>query len=133
MVRGARVTSGTLACALRNRRDTSKLMRLVWLFDLNAPSAFAAASLELRIPGRQANAMSSLTPSAQTRRRAVRLWLLAVAALMFATLVVGGTTRLTGSGLSIVEWKPVTGVLPPLDAPAWQAEFEKYKMIPQYR
>src|SRR5262249_357825 len=77
--------------------------------------------------------MSSLTPSAQTRRRAMRLCLLAVAALMFATLVVGGTTRLTGSGLSIVEWKPVTGVLPPLDAPAWQAEFEKYKMIPQYR
>src|SRR5215831_12125621 len=77
--------------------------------------------------------MSSLTPSAQTRRRAMRLWLLAVAALMFATLVVGGTTRLTGSGLSIVEWKPVTGVVPPLDASAWQAEFEKYQAIPQYR
>ena len=48
------------------------------------------------------------------RARAVRLWLLAVAAMIFLTLVVGGATRLTESGLSIVEWKPVTGVLPPL-------------------
>jgi cytochrome c oxidase assembly protein subunit 15 len=66
-------------------------------------------------------------------RRAVRLWLWAVAALMFLTLTVGGATRLTGSGLSIVEWKPVTGVVPPLDAAAWQEEFEKYRAIPQYR
>jgi cytochrome c oxidase assembly protein subunit 15 len=65
--------------------------------------------------------------------RALRLWLLAVAAMIFATLVVGGATRLTVSGLSIVEWKPVTGVLPPLTEPAWQAEFDKYKQIPQYR
>ena len=70
---------------------------------------------------------------APNNRRAIRLWLIAVAALMFATVVVGGATRLTESGLSIVEWKPVTGVLPPLDAPAWQAEFDKYKTIPQYR
>jgi heme a synthase len=67
------------------------------------------------------------------RTRIVRLWLLIVAALIFATLIVGGATRLTGSGLSIVEWKPVTGVVPPLDASAWQAEFEKYQAIPQYR
>lgn len=52
---------------------------------------------------------------------------------MFATLVVGGATRLTESGLSIVEWKPLTGVVPPLDDQAWRAEFEKYKTIPQYR
>ncbi len=77
--------------------------------------------------------MTSAPPTAAARRRAVRLWLLAVAALMVATLVVGGATRLTESGLSIVEWKPVTGVVPPLDEPAWQAEFEKYKAIPQYR
>ena len=67
------------------------------------------------------------------RLRRVRLWLLGVAALIFLTLVVGGATRLTESGLSIVEWKPVTGVLPPLSEPAWQAEFDKYKTIPQYR
>lgn len=76
--------------------------------------------------------ISELTPPA-ARRRAIRLWLLAVAALMVLTLVVGGATRLTESGLSIVEWKPVTGVVPPLGEPAWQAEFEKYQAIPQYR
>ena len=76
--------------------------------------------------------MTSLAPPSTTRR-AVRVWLLAVAALMFVTVIVGGATRLTESGLSIVEWKPVTGVVPPLDARAWQAEFDKYKTIPQYR
>jgi heme a synthase len=49
------------------------------------------------------------------------------------TLVVGGATRLTESGLSIVEWKPVTGVVPPMSEPAWRAEFDKYQTIPQYR
>jgi len=67
------------------------------------------------------------------RPRAVRRWLLAVAAMIFLTLVVGGATRLTESGLSIVEWKPVTGVLPPLTQADWQAEFTKYQAIPQYR
>src|SRR5882762_4247302 len=65
--------------------------------------------------------------------RAVRLWLFAVAAMIFLTLVVGGATRLTESGLSIVEWKPVTGVLPPLSQAEWQTEFTKYQAIPQYR
>ena len=65
--------------------------------------------------------------------RAVRGWLIAVAALIFLTLVVGGATRLTESGLSITEWKPVTGVLPPLSAGTWQDEFAKYQAIPQYR
>ncbi len=67
------------------------------------------------------------------RARAVRLWLIAAAAMILMTLVVGGATRLTVSGLSIVEWKPVTGVLPPLSQAAWQAEFDGYKAIPQYR
>ncbi len=65
--------------------------------------------------------------------RAVRLWLLAMAALVFAIVLVGGATRLTESGLSIVEWKPVTGTLPPLSQAQWQSEFEKYQAIPQYR
>ena len=69
----------------------------------------------------------------QFRPHAVRLWLLAVAAMIFLTLLVGGATRLTESGLSIVEWKPVTGVLPPLAQADWQAEFTKYQAIPQYR
>jgi cytochrome c oxidase assembly protein subunit 15 len=77
--------------------------------------------------------MPPVPPPTPAQRRAVRLWLLAVAALMVVTVVVGGATRLTESGLSIVEWKPVTGVLPPLDQASWQAEFDKYKEIPQYR
>ena len=64
--------------------------------------------------------------------RAVRLWLLVVAALIALMVVVGGATRLTESGLSIVEWKPVTGALPPLTEAQWSAAFEAYKTIPQY-
>jgi heme a synthase len=64
--------------------------------------------------------------------RAIRLWLWAVAALVIALVLVGGATRLTESGLSIVEWRPVTGVMPPLSDAGWQAEFEKYQAIPQY-
>jgi heme a synthase len=65
-------------------------------------------------------------------RRAVRFWLIAVAALVFLMVLVGGATRLTESGLSITQWKPVTGVLPPLSGAEWQAEFDRYKQIPQY-
>jgi cytochrome c oxidase assembly protein subunit 15 len=65
--------------------------------------------------------------------RAIRLWLLAVAALIVAMVLVGGATRLTESGLSIVEWQPVTGTLPPLSAADWQSEFDKYRATPQYR
>jgi cytochrome c oxidase assembly protein subunit 15 len=77
--------------------------------------------------------MHSIVPKPDLRQRAIRLWLMAVAALIFAMVLVGGATRLTESGLSIVEWQPVTGTLPPLSDAAWQAEFEKYKAIPQYR
>ena len=55
--------------------------------------------------------------------RAVRRWLLAAAAMIFLTLIVGGATRLTECGLSIVEWKPITGVLPPLSENQWRTEF----------
>ncbi len=65
-------------------------------------------------------------------RRAVRSWLLVVAALVFVMVLVGGATRLTESGLSIVEWKPVSGALPPFSEAQWQVEFDKYKTIPQY-
>jgi cytochrome c oxidase assembly protein subunit 15 len=78
------------------------------------------------------SSMHTLHP-ASARRPIVRAWLYAVAALMVLTLMVGGATRLTESGLSIVEWKPVTGVMPPLSAGAWQDEFAKYRTIPQYR
>jgi len=66
-------------------------------------------------------------------RRAVRIWLMVLFALVVAMIAVGGLTRLTDSGLSITEWKPVTGALPPMSDAAWQAEFEKYKEIPEFR
>jgi len=59
-------------------------------------------------------------------------WLLSVAMLVILIVFVGGVTRLTESGLSITEWKPVTGAIPPLSERQWQAEFEAYKQIPQY-
>jgi heme a synthase len=65
--------------------------------------------------------------------RAVRCWLLSIAALIAIVVLVGGATRLTESGLSIVEWKPVTGTLPPLDQEQWTQAFDAYKTIPQYR
>ena len=65
--------------------------------------------------------------------RAVRLWLWAVAVLVFAMVVVGGATRLTESGLSITEWQPISGVLPPFGDTQWQELFDKYKAIPQYQ
>ena len=64
--------------------------------------------------------------------RAIANWLLAVASLVFLMVVVGGITRLTESGLSITEWKPVTGAIPPLTDAAWQVAFDAYKKIPQY-
>jgi heme a synthase len=70
---------------------------------------------------------------ADPHRRAIRLWLFAVAALVFAMVLVGGATRLTESGLSITEWRPVMGVVPPLGDAQWQAEFRHYQDIPQYR
>lgn len=79
--------------------------------------------------------MSSIAQSgvrAAGDRRAVVYWLYAVAALVFLMVVVGGITRLTESGLSMVEWHPVTGWLPPLSDQAWQAEFDKYKAFPEY-
>src|SRR4029077_16960789 len=72
-------------------------------------------------------------PFNEAHARAIRLWLYAVAALVMAMVLVGGATRLTESGLSITEWKPVMGVVPPLSQNAWQAAFEKYQATPQYR
>jgi len=70
--------------------------------------------------------------AAQKSAKPVAIWLLAVAGLVALMVVVGGLTRLTESGLSITEWKPVTGALPPLSQEMWLSEFEKYQQIPQY-
>jgi cytochrome c oxidase assembly protein subunit 15 len=65
--------------------------------------------------------------------RPVAIWLLFCTALVFLMVVVGGLTRLTHSGLSIVDWRPITGWLPPLDAAAWQSVFENYQRFPEYQ
>jgi cytochrome c oxidase assembly protein subunit 15 len=67
------------------------------------------------------------------RSQAVAVWLFAVAALVLAMVVVGGATRLTDSGLSITEWRPVTGAIPPLSDADWRQEFAEYQQIPQYQ
>ncbi|SDW97310.1 heme A synthase [Roseicitreum antarcticum] len=65
-------------------------------------------------------------------RGAIRVWLLILFALVVVMIAVGGMTRLTDSGLSITEWRPVTGAIPPLSAAEWQAEFDRYRQIDQY-
>ena len=80
-------------------------------------------------------AMASLAlplPRSSARPRAIAHWLFGVAALVFLMVVVGGITRLTESGLSITEWEPIRGALPPLGEAQWQAAFEAYKQVPQY-
>ncbi len=62
----------------------------------------------------------------------VRIWLFSIAFLIFCMVTVGGATRLTDSGLSITEWQPLLGVIPPLSESAWQVAFEKYQLIPEY-
>ncbi len=70
---------------------------------------------------------------AQTANRTVATWLLVCCGLVFAMVVLGGFTRLTGSGLSIVDWRPVTGVLPPLSEAEWQRIFEMYQQTPEFQ
>lgn len=84
------------------------------------------------------HALSASAPLAardreRRNRRQVRIWLYLVLVVLFALFVVGGATRLTGSGLSITEWKPIHGVIPPLNEAEWHEEFDKYREIPQYQ
>ncbi|MCH2487194.1 MAG: COX15/CtaA family protein, partial [Erythrobacter sp.] len=73
---------------------------------------------------------ASLTP--RSRPLAIANWLLVVAALVVLMVAVGGITRLTESGLSITQWKPITGAIPPLSEAAWQAEFDLYRRTGEY-
>ncbi len=63
----------------------------------------------------------------------IALWLFTIVGLLFVMIILGGVTRLTGSGLSIVEWEPLTGIIPPLSEAQWLIEFEKYRSFPEYR
>lgn len=81
------------------------------------------------------NSSAAVAPASTDHRKrpvAISNWLFGVAMLVFIMVIVGGITRLTESGLSITEWKPVTGAIPPLSTAEWQSEFELYKQIPEY-
>ncbi len=84
---------------------------------------------------RAMTSIAATAPAAGDRIRPVAIanWLLAVAALVFCMVVVGGITRLTESGLSITEWQPIAGAIPPLSPSGWAAEFAKYRATPEYR
>jgi heme a synthase len=77
--------------------------------------------------------MAEMTDRVSANRRAVRLWLYGVLLVLAALVIVGGATRLTDSGLSITEWKPIHGVIPPLSVAEWEEELEKYRQIPEYQ
>jgi len=81
----------------------------------------------------QLDTLPSAREAAVVGTAAVRIWLLTVAALVFLLVSVGGATRLTGSGLSITEWKPIMGMVPPLSEADWHDAFDKYRQIPQYQ
>ena len=76
---------------------------------------------------------SAKAPLARRNPKLVSLWLFTICAMLVVMIALGGATRLTGSGLSIMEWRPVTGVIPPLTHAQWEHEFALYRQIPQYR
>ncbi len=84
-------------------------------------------------PRRPAPAQTGLLERGQGARRAVRAWLIGLFLLVTLMVAVGWLTRLTGSGLSITEWRPITGALPPLSAEEWQKAFDAYRQTDQYR
>ncbi|MEN8918739.1 MAG: heme A synthase [Octadecabacter sp.] len=77
-------------------------------------------------------APGGIDAGAKGARGAIRIWLMVLFALVVVMITVGGLTRLTDSGLSITEWAPISGSVPPMSAEAWEAEFEAYKLIPEY-
>ncbi len=81
----------------------------------------------------QTIALAQAGDSRRADDRAVAIWLFIVAAMIFVMVVIGGITRLTESGLSITEWQPVSGVVPPMSGEAWQHEFDLYKQIPEFQ
>lgn len=79
------------------------------------------------------NVAHGIYETTEERLRPVRIWLYVMAFLVLAMVAIGGITRLTDSGLSIVEWKPISGTIPPLSLSAWEAELEAYRQIPEYQ
>lgn len=87
-----------------------------------------------KLPEADTSAVGSIASGQNIGLRGpIRLWLIVLFGLVTCMIVVGGLTRLTDSGLSITEWRPITGVIPPMSVAAWDVEFEKYKQIPEYQ
>ncbi len=78
------------------------------------------------------SAIDSLEAPGPDRLRPVRIWLYVLGAAILLMVAIGGITRLTDSGLSITSWKPISGIIPPISAADWQAEFDAYKQIPEF-
>jgi cytochrome c oxidase assembly protein subunit 15 len=89
--------------------------------------------VESKEAGRPVAQPGGIDRGRSTARGAIRIWLMILFALVFVMIAVGGMTRLTDSGLSITEWRPVTGALPPLSDAEWQSEFDKYKQIDEFQ
>ncbi|MDG1438426.1 MAG: COX15/CtaA family protein, partial [Emcibacteraceae bacterium] len=77
--------------------------------------------------------MNAYIKSHDRNNRQIAVWLFIVCAFVFAMIIVGGVTRLTESGLSMVNWKPISGIIPPLNEAQWTAEFDAYKEYPEYQ
>ncbi len=82
---------------------------------------------------RSVHYVQAMVSRERTNRALVRWWLYVICFLVFVMVIVGGATRLTDSGLSITEWKPIHGIIPPLGDAQWQEELEKYRQIPEYQ
>lgn len=105
-------------------RKHSSISRLVRLRFSSTNTVAAPSTESSSLPE---NSLPILSPPPVAR------WLLLSSTLVFAVIVVGGVTRLTESGLSITEWKPVSGMIPPLTNAQWEEEFNKYKATPEYK
>ena len=93
----------------------------------------ASDALLLRDGGRALRHAAAPAPLATRNAHLVSLWLFTLCGMLLVMIALGGATRLTGSGLSIMEWRPVTGIIPPLTHAQWEHEFALYRTIPQYR
>jgi heme a synthase len=89
--------------------------------------------LLLLLPPLQATRIRAMTDRSTANNRTVALWLFVCCALVYVMVVLGGVTRLTGSGLSMVDWQPVTGILPPVGEQAWLEEFAQYRESPEFQ
>jgi cytochrome c oxidase assembly protein subunit 15 len=89
-------------------------------------------SISQNVPIQSSEAVNP-SDAEQRDRTQIAIWLLTCCTLIMGIVIVGGLTRLTGSGLSMVEWKPIIGLLPPLTPEQWLAEFERYRQSPEYR